>query len=235
MSNIKRKKHTPETIEKIRQAKLKNPTRHWLGKKRSPKTIAKMSAGLKGKTAWNKGIPNPDIRGDNNPARRPEVRKILSEQKMGSNNPQFGKPAWNNGIKRWWKSQTEFKKGQTAGDKNHNWRGGITPATMRIRNSNKMRKWSKSILVRDNYTCQICGEVGGKLHADHIVPFGFILSQLKGENLYSESMDSNVLWKLDIGRALCVKCHKNTDTYLMKLKSVSDTIKAQWGEFLENL
>lgn len=37
-----------------------------------------------------------------------------------------------------------------------------------------VKKWSamrKSVFERDNYTCQYCGEVGGLLEADHIVPF----------------------------------------------------------------
>ena len=65
---------TIESREKQRQAKLKNPTRYWLDKKRDDIAKEKMSisaikrfsdpierkkAGLgrKGKTAWNKNIP----------------------------------------------------------------------------------------------------------------------------------------------------------------------------------
>lgn len=29
----------------------------------------------------------------------------------------------------------------------------------------------KQVFERDNYTCQYCGEIGGKLEADHIIPF----------------------------------------------------------------
>lgn len=29
----------------------------------------------------------------------------------------------------------------------------------------------KAVFKRDNYTCQYCGKVGGKLEADHIIPF----------------------------------------------------------------
>lgn len=42
------KKHTAETKERIRQAKLANPTRAWLGKERSAETRAKISAAQKG-------------------------------------------------------------------------------------------------------------------------------------------------------------------------------------------
>jgi hypothetical protein len=45
---------SPETRERMRAAKLVNPTRHWLGKKRGPlsdETRARQSASLKGKPA----------------------------------------------------------------------------------------------------------------------------------------------------------------------------------------
>lgn len=76
-------KHTEATKEKIRQTKLANPTRYWLGKKRSPETIAKVSAKLKGRSVWNKGVPNPAIRGENNPAKRPEVKAKISVALLG--------------------------------------------------------------------------------------------------------------------------------------------------------
>ena len=71
-SKIKRKPKlivTKETREKQRQAKLKNPTKYWLGKKREDVSLrnktnnpmfklenrVKVSNSLKGKIAWNKG------------------------------------------------------------------------------------------------------------------------------------------------------------------------------------
>lgn len=43
------KTHTEETKERIRQKKLANPSRHWLGKKRSDETKEKISAVQRGK------------------------------------------------------------------------------------------------------------------------------------------------------------------------------------------
>lgn len=37
------RKHSKATIEKMRAAKLRNPTRYWLGKKRDPELIKKMT------------------------------------------------------------------------------------------------------------------------------------------------------------------------------------------------
>ena len=44
------------TRRKMRNAKLKNPTKYWLGKKRDPEMIEKMRNGLRGnKNAWDGG------------------------------------------------------------------------------------------------------------------------------------------------------------------------------------
>jgi len=50
------KKHSAETIDKMRKAKLSNPVRFWKGKKRSKKTIEKMRKSLKGRISPRKGI-----------------------------------------------------------------------------------------------------------------------------------------------------------------------------------
>jgi hypothetical protein len=65
----------------------------------------------------------------------------------------------------------KFTKGSTAGDKNHRWRGGITPEIVRQRIGSEGRAWSRAVMERDNYTCQICFKRGGKLHAHHIKKF----------------------------------------------------------------
>lgn len=53
------------------------------------------------------------------------------------------------------------------GDKNHNWKGGITleDKKQRVKFKKTMQKY---IFSRDNYTCQICNQYGGKLQVDHI-------------------------------------------------------------------
>ena len=62
-----------------------------------------------------------------------------------------------------------------------------------VRKSAKMKMWKRSVLERDNYTCQTCKRIGGKLHADHIKSFAIF-----PEHRFS----------LDNGRTLCVGCHK---------------------------
>lgn len=59
------------------------------------------------------------------------------------------------------------------------------------RGGRQWRKLKDEILARDNYTCQCCGRVGGKLELDHIV------------NLARGGTDSK-----DNLQILCHDCHK---------------------------
>lgn len=59
------KKHTEEAKRKMKEAKLLNPTRYWLGKKLPSDMTNKMSKANKGRLAWNKGISVPQNSGEN--------------------------------------------------------------------------------------------------------------------------------------------------------------------------
>lgn len=99
--------------------------------------------------------------------------------------------------------------GINAGERNSNWKGGITPENLKIRGSTEYKKWRKSVFKRDNYTCQHCGDrsaIGNKviLHADHIKQFAF----------YPE-----LRFDVNNGRTLCVPCHKKTPTWKRQKKA----------------
>ena len=100
--------------------------------------------------------------------------------------------------------------------------GFRTPTNTLIRRSVQYINWRKSVFERDNYTCQECKKIGGKLHVDHIKPFSDIISELRKEfgteNLYSKALECLALWDTNNGRTLCVDCHKKTDTYLINRK-----------------
>ncbi len=61
------------------------------------KTRERLRKSHLGKTPWNKGVPNPAMRGENNPAKRPEVRKKISDVmkiiKIGNKNNYKGENA----------------------------------------------------------------------------------------------------------------------------------------------
>lgn len=93
-----------------------------------------------------------------------------------------------------------------------NWRGGTTPLSKLIRTSFKYRQWRSDIFTRDNYTCNFCGKVGGKIVADHIKPFSLIIKE-NNITTFQEASDCEELWNINNGRVLCDDCHYNTDTY----------------------
>lgn len=124
--------------------------------------------------------------GNKGKVRSEELRRRWSESKKGI------KPKNTNGL-------IPFKSGKD----NLFWKGGITPINAKIRTSKEYKLWRVAVFMRDNYTCQSCGERGGTLHADHIKPFAF----------YPE-----LRFAIDNGRALCVECHKKTDTYMNKAR-----------------
>lgn len=114
---------------------------------------------------------NPVMYGEDNPSKRPEVRRKIAETKLGQKNP--------------------------------NWKGGISTENALIRHSSKYKQWRQDVFMRDGYTCQVCGAKNGDgknvtLNADHIKPFAY---------------HPELRFDLSNGKTLCVDCHKNTETY----------------------
>lgn len=83
------------------------------------------------------------------------------------------------------------------GKDNPKWRGGGSEREV-AKGRIEYKQWRKAVFERDNYTCQICKERGGKLNADHIKPW-MLFPKLR--------------YVIDNGRTLCFDCHKETDTW----------------------
>jgi 5-methylcytosine-specific restriction endonuclease McrA len=75
---------------------------------------------------------------------------------------------------------------------------GLTTEAERIRRSVPGKRWRVAVFERDDYTCQMCGQRGGILNADHIKPF---------------ALHPKLRFDVNNGRTLCVPCHRATDTY----------------------
>ncbi|MCR4284937.1 MAG: NUMOD3 domain-containing DNA-binding protein [archaeon] len=105
------------------------------------------------------------------------------------------------------------------GEKNHNWKGGITPLRIQIRYCFLYRQWQSDILQRDDFTCQICHSRGGVLATDHYPKaFSKIIREYKIGTL-EEAANCLELWNLNNGRVLCKNCHSKTDNYGGKSKN----------------
>ena len=108
------------------------------------------------------------------------------------------------------------------GINNSNWKGGIDLLRNYIYRLSEYKQWIKKIFERDNYTCQLCGQVGYELHAHHNKKlFSEILKEfLQHYNQFSPIEDKETLtrlaityepfWDITNGLTLCKKCHNNS-------------------------
>jgi len=101
----------------------------------------------------------------------------------------------------------------------NNWREFSRKTYRRIRGTLKYSEWRKQVFERDNFTCQICGVRGNKLHVDHFPkPMCLYIKEnsemFPEKDLYDVLMMDGILWNKKSGRTLCVGCHRKTDSYL---------------------
>lgn len=96
--------------------------------------------------------------------------------------------------------------GKRQGDSNGNWKGGITPLYIRIRQSFEYRLWRSDVFTRDKFICQSCGRKDCYLEAHHLNPFSKILCDNKIKS-YEMAMNCVELWNINNGITLCLDCH----------------------------
>lgn len=89
----------------------------------------------------------------------------------------------------------ECKKEIKTGERNINWRGGVSSEHKRDMSSKEYKLWRNTVFKRDGYTCQLCGKRGGTLNADHIKPWAYF---------------PDLRHSIENGRTLCLECHKGT-------------------------
>jgi hypothetical protein len=202
----KNRKVSEETRKKISEASK--------GRHHNEETKKKMSEAKKGKkghTAWNKG--KEGIYSE-------EYRKKISESKLGKSLSEEHKQKISNamkGMKLHKLSEEQKKKIGERTKGNKYWVGRKHTLESRQKMSLVQTKdkeftqfrreqnqeprkdleyveWRKKVLIRDNFKCQLCENIGGILHAHHIFPF-----------IKVKELRLNV----NNGITLCKKCHEN--------------------------
>lgn len=84
------------------------------------------------------------------------------------------------------------KRPEMTGEKNPLWKGGVGSERHNAMGQIEYKQWRTAVFTKDNYTCQICEQYGGVLHADHIKKW---------------SENEELRYAVDNGRTLCVPCH----------------------------
>jgi 5-methylcytosine-specific restriction endonuclease McrA len=152
----------------------------------------------------------------------PEAKKKKSEKMKGKRpknlellrTPEIYKKI-SEALKRYYILHPEARKRvseRVKGEKHPNWKGG---KTKEYRASKEIQLWRKAILQRDNFTCQKCGQKGGKLVAHHI--FNWVdFPELR--------------FAIDNGITLCEGCHN----LFHKKYGKRNNTRSQLEEFLNS-
>lgn len=152
----------------------------------------KIGLAAKGRIPWNKGKKTPKHSID-------KIKKKL-----------IGRKAWNKGISM----SDETKKKLSASLQNirlEDW-SGFKSTEDRLERIKFRNEVQKLIFERDNYTCQICGQVGGNLQVDHIQSWADYVE---------------LRFDMDNCRTLCMECH-----YFITFGKPKPKVITNWGNNL---
>ena len=168
-----------------------------------PSGIYKRISGVN--CGWGKGIPASK-----------ETRKKVSDALKGKKqSPEAIRNRFNSRkgythSKKTRQKISEALKGKYGGEKSSNWKGGISSKNQRIRSGIEFRLWRESIFARDNYTCQRCGQIGGKLSPHHIFNFSTYL---------------DLRFAIDNGITFCKECHEEFHRRYLKKNNTREQVE----------
>jgi len=171
------------------------PTGIYKHKPMSEETKAKLSL-------LHKGKPREWLRGENNPAKNPEVRKKIS-QKMKLKSKEISermirygiKPPSNKGLSM---SEEQKKKIKKKREAYFDRIGRKEKRTYKHSRNSEYFLWRRCVLERDEYACQACGVKTKYLQVHHIL---------------SWAKFPHKRYDISNGLTLCEKCHRETKNY----------------------
>ncbi len=183
------------------------------------KEIERCPSEIKSKKVFcSKGCASKYRMINDNPAKRPKVRKKISKNNWGRKNPKKaaknlgkyakkGNQAWNKGKKcpQISEGKKGFKHSKKSKKKISMTKTGEQRFTKfrstersRIMGSRKYKDWRSAVFERDKYTCQECGKSGCYIEAHHIRPFALF---------------PKLRFDIDNGITYCLKCHIKKDKH----------------------
>ena len=95
------------------------------------------------------------------------------------------------------RSKWHLKNGRKGKDCNF-WKGGISRNYKRGYFSSQFKNWRRDVFIRDEFTCQECGQKHIYITAHHIKSF---------------AKYPKLRYVVENGKTLCEDCHKLTDNY----------------------
>lgn len=96
------------------------------------------------------------------------------------------------------RNNSESKKGINTGESHHNWKGGITSLSARLREYCSNYDLNKEIIERDGKKCIICGNKEN-LHVHHLIPFKSIVNRIVAQNYPLSPVDNiNELYNIAV-------------------------------------
>lgn len=141
------------------------------------------------------------------------ISKNRTGKTAGENHPLYGKKRSQETVDKWKKSYL----GKSKGKNNPNYNPDLTnEERITRRNYHEYRQWRHDVYVRDNYTCQCCGDTKSGIFQAH---------HLDGYSNHKEKRTD-----VDNGITLCRKCHKK----FHELYGYHDATKIQFDNFLHN-
>ena len=92
------------------------------------------------------------------------------------------------------------------GSLNPRWKGGISTLNHSIRDCKKGLDWRQAVFERDDYTCQVTGQRGGRLHAHHIVQIKDLIEKFNIKTL-EEAYACEAFWDVSNGVTMTETTH----------------------------